>query len=383
MLLLLLACSTEKEFLGLEVLGFEDNETENVLWTLIGDYSDGLNNPKDLGFNPDKERELWVVNQADDSVSVFFETASSNQDSTHIIDPYSFHFMEEVSSIAFGATGTFGTCQESRNTYNGQGEPNDFMGPTLWSSDLDYFGQSNPEAVEYLTNLYEGHTDLGSHLDMLHQTPLCMGISWQYENIYWAFNGLEGAIDRNDFHEDHDFGFDDHGDGTIFRYGTGMFERVPNVPSHMKYDHSSRLLYIADSGNNAIKTLDTQSGEPDERLPVMEPGTQHYSMSGEEILTLIDGDDFGMKVPSGLTLIDDILFVTDNETSTIFAFTLDGDLIDSLETPFPSGALTGIYGASIDDLWMVNSIDNEVWRLQPVDANETMVPSLDEYTSFF
>ena len=377
MLLLLLACASEKDFLGLDVLGFEDNETEEVLWTLIGDSSDGLNNPKDLGFNPDKDGELWVVNQADDSVSIFFDTASGNQDSTHIIDPFAEHFMEEVSSIAFGATGTFGTCQESRNTYNGQSEANDFMGPTLWSSDLDVFGETNSEAVDFLS------FDLGSHLDMLHQTPLCMGITWQYENIYWAFNGLDGAIDRNNFHEDHGPGFDDHSDGTIFRYGTGEFERVPNIPSHMKYDHSTRLLYIADTGNNAIKVLDTESGDSDERLPVNEPGTQHYSMTGEDISILIDGDDFGMEAPSGLTLIDDTLFVTDNETSTIFAFTLDGALIDSLETPFPSGSLTGIYGASIDDLWMVNSVDDEVWRLQPIEADETMLPSLDEYTSFF
>ena len=376
MLFLLFACTSDEEFLGLDVLGYDDNETEEVLWTLIGDSSDGLNAPKDLGFNPDKEGELWVVNQADDSVSIFFDAANSNQDSTHIIDPFALHFMEEVSSISFGTTGTFGTCQESRNTYNDSSEANDFMGPTLWSSDLEIFGITNPEAVEFLS------FDLGSHLDMLHQTPLCMGIAWQYENIYWAFNGLEGAIDRNNFHLDHGPGFDDHSDGSIFRYGEGEFERVPTIPSHMKYDHSSRLLYIADTGNNAIKVLDTQSGDTGTRLAVMEPGTEHYLMTGEDISTLISGDDFGMEAPSGLTLIDDVLFITDNETSTIFAFTLEGELIDSLETDFPSGALMGIYGASIDDLWMVNAVDNEVWRLQPIESDSEMAPSFDEYTSF-
>jgi len=89
-----------------------------------------------------------------------------------------------------------------------------------------------------------------------------------------------------------------------------------------------------------------------------------------------------MEVPSGLTIVDDTIFVTDNATSTIFAFTLEGELIDSLETPFPEGALMGIYGSSIDDLWLVNSVDDEVWRLQPADADSEQVPTVDEYTTF-
>ena len=385
MILFLLACTPDKEiddFAGLDVLGFEDNDSEDVLWTLIGDSSDGLSTPRDLGFNPEREGELWVVNRDDDSVSIFFDAADNRQESDHIIDPYALHFMEEVSSIAFGNTDTFATCHESRNTYNNQGDPNDFMGPTLWSSDLDIFGTSNQEAIDYLTELFGFPTDLGSHLDMLHESPLCMGIEWQVDNVYWVFNGQDGSIDRNDFKVDHGVGFDDHSDGTIFKYGVGEFERVPDVPSHMKLDHASRLLYIADSGNNAIKVLDITAGDTDQRQATMEPGTQHYTMTGEDIWTLIDGDDFGMEVPSGLTIVDDTIFVTDNATSTIFAFTLEGELIDSLETPFPEGALMGIYGSSIDDLWLVNSVDDEVWRLQPADADSEQVPTVDEYTTF-
>lgn len=385
MILLLLACTTEKEleYTGLDVLGYDDNDTEDVLWTRIGDSSDGLNVPRDLGFNPDRPGELWVVNRADDSVTRFFNTASASQTSDHVIDPYAFHFLEEVSSIEFGNTGTFGTCQESRNTYNGEGPENDFMGPTLWSSDLDIFGESNPAAVEYLSNLFGMPTDLGSHLDMLHESPLCMGIAWQFENIYWVLNGQDGSIDRNNFHQDHGVGFDDHSDGSIFRYGAGEFQRVPDIPSHMKFDHSTRFLYVADTGNNAIKILDTQTGETDQRQMVMEPGTEHYSMKNEDIWTLIDGEDFGMEAPSGLTIVDDTLFITDNATSMIYAFTMDGELLDTLETPFPKGALMGIYAASIDDLWLVNAVDDEIWRLQPIDADPTQNPSTDEYTTFF
>ena len=381
MLFLLFGC-VSNDYLGLGALGYDDNGSEDVLWTLIGDASDGLNTPRDLGFNPEKDGELWVVNRTDDSVSIFFDTASSDQTSTHIIDPYAMHFMEEVSSIAFGNADTFGTCHESRNTYNGTARANDFMGPTLWSSDLSIFGNSNPDAVDYLTNLYGMPTDLGSHLDMLHESPLCMGIEWQHENVYWVFNGQDGSLDRNNFHEDHGMGYDDHSDGTIYKYGVGEFKRVADVPSHMKFDHNSGLLYIADTGNNAIKVLDVRTGDPDERLPVMEPGTKHYTMSGEDLWILIDGEDFGIEMPSGLTLVEDTLLVTDNQTSMIYAFSLDGELVDSLQTPFAKGALMGIYGSSIDDFWLVNAIDNEVWRLQPTDADSQQEPNVLEFTSF-
>lgn len=381
MLFLLFGC-VSNDYLGLGALGYDDNGSEDVLWTLIGDASDGLNTPRDLGFNPEKDGELWVVNRTDDSVSIFFDTARSDQTSIHIIDPYAMHFMEEVSSIAFGNADTFGTCHESRNTYNNTSRANDFMGPALWSSDLSTFGNSNPDAVDYLTNLYGMPTDLGSHLDMLHESPLCMGIEWQHENVYWVFNGQDGSLDRNNFHEDHGMGYDDHSDGTIYKYGVGEFERVPDVPSHMKFDHNSGLLYIADTGNNAIKVLDVGTGDPDERLSVMEPGTKHYTMSGEDLWILIDGEDFDMEMPSGLTIVEDTLLVTDNQTSMIYAFTLDGELVDSLQTPFAEGSLMGIYGSSIDDFWLVNAADDEVWRLQPADADPRQEPSVLEFTSF-
>jgi hypothetical protein len=375
---MLIGCVVDQ--VGIAAFGY--SQTEPVEWTKIGDSSDGLNNPRDLGFNPEAPSELWVVNRVDDSVSIFSNAGASDQSSQNIIDPYALHFMEEVSSIEFGKFGTFGTCQESRNTYNGSSEANDFMGPTLWSSDLDVFGETNPDAVRFLTNLYGFHTNLGSHLDMLHETPLCMGIAWQYENVYWAFNGLEGSIDRNNFHVDHGPGFDDHSDGTIYRYGEGQFERVPDVPSHMKYDHNDHLLYIADTGNNAIKVLDIVKGEPGDRLAVKEPGTEHFDVVDEDIWTLIDGKDFGMEMPSGITIVDEVILVTDNATSTIFAFTLDGELIDQMETDFPSGALMGIYAVSLDDLWFVNAVDNEIWRLQPVESESSGITELLEYTFY-
>lgn len=369
--LILFACNEPVNKEAVPSLGWD-----SVQWTLIGDETDGLNVPRDLGFNPDRPSELWVVNRADDSTSIFFDLAQEEQRSAHIIDPFAEHFMEEVSSIEFGDVGTFGTCQESKNTYNGTQLANSFMGPTLWSTDFDIYGESNPDAIRFL-----GY-DLGSHLDMLHQTPLCMGIAWEGANVYWAFNGNDGSIDRNDFHEDHGPGFDDHSDGTIFRYGIGEFSRVPDVPSHMKFDHSSALLYIADTGNNSIKVLDTTAGDSDQRLPTMEPGTVHMTMANISLWTLVEGSDFGMERPSGLTIINDLILVTDNATSKIFAFDLDGELVSELQTDVPSGGLMGIYASSINDLWVVNAVDNEVWRIQPEGSDLNRVPESEEYTHY-
>ena len=379
LLLAMFSCTEEKLDLdGLAVLGF-DNAKEEVLLTQKGDSGDGLNTPRDLAFNPARPGELWVVNRSDDSVSIFYDAGTADQDSEHLIDPFAEHFMEEVSSIAFGAPLTFGTCQESRNTYNGQTFGDNFMGPTLWTADMDIFAQTNDEAVSYLTRLFGEHVDLGSHLDMLHESPLCMGIAWEKDNVYWVFDGMNSDIVRYDFHEDHGPGYDDHSDGTIYRYAKEEVTRKKDVPSHMKLYRPEGHLYIADTGNNAVKILDITSGEVGASLPKNEPGTVHKQMENTDIWTVIDGRDHGMEAPSGLTIIDETLFVTDNATSVIHAFELDGTPVDSFQTGLQEGALMGIYASSIDDLWFTDAVDDKLWRLQPAGAKAKASAESGEY----
>jgi len=279
--------------------------------------------------------------------------------------------MEEVSSIAFGGITyapstdrTFGTCQESRNTYNNQAQGNDFMGPTLWSADPDIFGISNPDAISYLSNLYGFYTDLGSHLDMLHHNPLCMGIAWETENVYWVFDGDDNSIVMNDFQEDHGVGYDDHGDGIIARYAIGEVKRIEDIPSHLVLDPDTGLLYIADTGNNRIAVMDITSGERGSQLQSWE-GNDHYEMDNADIWTLVDGAEQNMGAPSGIALVEDTLLVTDNATGNIFAFDLDGNRIDWLATELGAGALMGIDARSLDDIWIVDAVDDRVFRLQP------------------
>ncbi|MGK0362354.1 MAG: hypothetical protein ACI9U2_004675, partial [Bradymonadia bacterium] len=252
---------------GHPVLGCGDG-ADSVQIDVIGTSAQGLNVPRDLDFNPEVPGQLWVVNRADDSTSIWTDAMDPDAEVIHRIDTFAQHFMEEVSSIDFGQPGTFGTCQESGNTYNGQAAPNGFMGPALWSSDLEVYGFSNPEAVDA-----QGF-DLGSHLDMLHESPYCMGMVWSHDNAYWIFEGNTSSIMLADFKEDHGVGWDDHSDGVMMRYAEGEVSRVVDVPSHLALDRDSGMLYIADSGNGRIGRMDTTIEGRVRRWLVVEAGTQ-------------------------------------------------------------------------------------------------------------
>ncbi|MCA9570848.1 MAG: hypothetical protein KC656_23565 [Myxococcales bacterium] len=335
---------------------------------VVGSELDGLDNPTDLAFNPEAD-ELWVVNKDDDSVSIFDAIGTGDQTSTHIVDPYALHFMEKVTSIAFGAPGTFATCQDGRNSYNQPGPGNDFTGPTLWSSDRDIFGESNPEAVDYVTDLFGGPADLGSHLDMLHESPQCMGIAWEEGNAYWVFDGFNDDIVRYDFHEDHGAGYDDHCDGEIQRWQVGV-TRIPDVVSHLAYDASSGLLYVADTGANRIAVLDTTVGSRGNSLPSVEnggcqatygvPGPDHYLWEGGELVDLVTD----LAYPAGLALFEGKLYVTENFSGRVKIFDLEGNELDVIDTELGEGALAGIEVVSEDEVWLVNGRDHELLRLE-------------------
>ena len=362
-----IACGPDPE--GLAVLAWNDSiDPANVDMEVMVTSADGLNQPMDLAFDPDEPTMLWIPNRADDSMTIVFDAGLPTQSSENRVDPYALHFMEEVSSIDFGQSGTFGPCQESRNTYNGQAAPNDFTGPTLWPSNLDVFAESNPAAVEYLTQLFGFPTDLGSHLDMQHETPLCTGIAWERDNVYWTFDGLNETIDRVDFQEDHGPGYDDHSDGITAEYGDTGIGYLEGVPNHMVFDAATSLLYVADPANSRIVALDTTTGTRGQDLPVTEPGTQHYTVEGAESFELI-GADAGMDQPSGLAMVDGVLFVTDHGTGVIHAFdVVTGEEIDRLTTNRGGGTITGIVAPNMDELWLVDSGADEVLRIRPHDV---------------
>ena len=192
-----------------------------------------------------------------------------------------------------------------------------------------------------------------------------MGIAWEKENAYWAFDGSDSSIVRYDFVDDHGAGYDDHSDGIIARYVMGSVSRVADVPSHMVFDQDTALLYIADTGNNRIAVLDTTSGNRGNNLPMSESVAAHYRVIDADMWTLLEGEKVGMSQPSGLALVEETLLVTDHDTGYIFAFSLEGELLDWLDTELGSEALMGITARSLEDVWLVNARRNEVLRLRP------------------
>ena len=363
---------------GLGVLGGKDGDISGSLLQ-VGERSDGLHNVQDLDFNPAVSGELWTVNRRDDSVAIFDVTDPQNPTSEHIIDPYALHFMEQVSSISFGEHGTFATCQDSRNTYNDAAEGNDFMGPTLWSSEMDVFGQSNPNAVSYLTDLFGGPVDLGSHLDMLHESPECMGIEWDHDNVYWVYDGFHGSINRYDFQVDHGPGFDNHCDGDIQRWTGLELSRVEGVVSHLTLDRQHGILYIADTGNNRVLALDTSSGSRGRSLASVEDGScqqtygisgpAHYVWRGSDVTVVASN----LEHPSGIHLVDGLLFVAENGTGRIHAFDVsEATEIDDVvgleavgvaETGIPAGGIQGINLPSAEELWIVDNDGRALWLM--------------------
>jgi hypothetical protein len=346
---------------GFPALGNGTHDLESVIIDVIATDADGLNGPRDLDFNPDVPGELWVVNQHDDSTTTIFDAGLSTQLTLHLIDPFALHFMEEVSSISFSTGLQFGTCQESRNTYNGQAPGNDFMGPTLWSADFDIYAKSNPEAVQF------NGFDLGSHLDMLHESPFCMGIAWERDNIYWTFDGLAGHVSRFDFQADHGPGFDDHSDGLIDHFTDVTVERLEGVPSHLVFDHDTGTLFVADTGNARILEVDPASAVESGDLAGLEPGVKVTAFTGATVRELVPPGEHYLEAPSGIALFGELVFVTDNETSTIQVFDRDGNEVDYLETELPAGSLMGLRVDSVGHIWTVDFNTNRVLRFRPAD----------------
>lgn len=331
--------------------------------SVIGDGSPGaaklvsLYMPKsgrlatDLEFNPDVPGELWVVLRETvdgtpcneppvggypappcallgGTMAMITNADHSSPKSVRLVqDPNAWHFMRLPPSLAFGDKSTLATCGEAR-TGNWDSDSADFIGPTLWSSDPKIFG-IQPAGKN------------GSHIDMLHATPFCVGIAHEAANVYWLFNGQVGSLDRYDFHAPHEVGGEDHSDGESWRWAKGELSRVPDVPGHLVYDPRDGSLYVADTGHGRVLRLDTKSGKDGGPLPTDDPQmptiTEHVGATLTELVP-----PGVLQVPSGIALDGDVLYVTDNATSFVHAFDLEGKALGSLDTGLPAGTLAGI-----------------------------------------
>ncbi|MFN7143333.1 MAG: hypothetical protein ACK4YP_06120 [Myxococcota bacterium] len=346
-ILLLAACILDKPAdERLSPIGSGDGSAGSVTWTTILDAEDELTDPRDFGF--DEQDRLWVANREDDATFIVDAPGTNAQEVERRVDGYAMHFMEEVAAVSFDGNGQWGSCGETRNTYNGQSRPNDFMGPVLWTTNLDIFAVEDP-------------IGLGSHLDMLHESPNCVGIAWEAGNVYWVFDGKNDNIVRYDFQGDHGPGMDDHSDGIIRRLVEPEVTFEKDAPGHMAFDPETGLLYVADTGANRVLWIDTATGEKGENLPVVEAGTKHYEWTGVEWGVLIEGID----KPGGLALGDDRLYVGEWGTGVIYEYDLEGTEIRSLDTGVGAEALHGIHLGPDGKMWVAEIATPAVLRIDP------------------
>jgi hypothetical protein len=341
----------------LTALGSGDGELDPtaVTWTYILGGAERLTDPRDLGFDP--SGNLWIANREDDRTFIVSDPGSEDQEYDRRKDGYAEHFMEETAAFAFeDASGAeqfgpeFGSCGESENTYNGQQRANEFMGPVLWSTDLDIFGEQNPEG-------------LGSHLDMQHESPDCVGLAWERDNVYWAFDGYHSAVVRYDFQDNHGVGRDDHSDGVVYRMSEPEVTRVEDAPGHMAIDPSTGLLYIADTGGGRVLWLDTTSGTEGDDLRQSQELIGTYArwddVSWGELVT-------GLADPGGLALDQQgHLYVAEYGTGILRAYDLAGHEQQSLDTGRGAGAVYGIEIGPDGALWMAEIGSPGVYRLDP------------------
>jgi len=90
-----------------------------------------------------------------------------------------------------------------------------------------------------------------------------------------------------------------------------------------------------------------------------------HHMEGGELSVVADpGTAAGLQNPSGLTLAGDMLYVTDNATSMIFAIKTDGTVVDWLETGLEAGSLMGVRVDAEGSVWFVDAKANELVRLR-------------------
>ena len=330
---------------AVEQFGFESDRA----FTVFADGDDDLDVPRSLAFNPGVEGQLWVANRATDSTTIFFDVNNADEDSETRQDIFANHFMEEVSGISFGENTNFATCHESMNTYNDTQSPNGFMGPALWPSDLDVYAEENQNPWGSL---------LGSHLDMLHQSPLCMGIVWDSGNAYWVFDGKNGNLVFYDFQEDHGPGGDDHSDGIVRRYTEVELERLEDVASGMTMNYETGELFIANTGEGTIEWVDTTSGEKEGNLfQNLELLEEYSEYTGVDHSTFASGFD----EPSGVWYHNGVLFVSDHATGEIIALDMDGDEIERIDTG--ADAIMGMTVGPQGHLWYVDAGANELIRI--------------------
>ena len=355
---------------------------ENNTILLKGDSLDGLYKPRDLDIPNDSSRsnELWVINENSaffdsnngGSTVTYYNFGTDSQWADYRKDAYSAHFMHTASAIAFSDNGGFANTldvQDANNNPNGY-----FSGCTLWDSDTSIYARINQNGPL-----------LGSHWDMIHQSPYSVGIAGQTDNIYWLFDGYHQTIAKYDFnepHSDHEHGGEDHSDGIVYRYDEIEVQRVPGLSSHMEIDRETGWLYICDTGNQRVLRLNTSSGEIGESLTTYgESLAGYFSMVNAEYEVVID--DLLIQ-PTGLDINRGRLLVSDYYNGVINIYNIQNNNVNRLgeiQTGFEN-EIMGIKVDSAGSIWIVCKNSHELYQLSTIfmgDVNNDLHVNITDF----
>lgn len=333
-------------------IGTKDGTPSSVTFTEI--YSAGAASKLvDVAYYPDKD-QLWAVGYGDHSVYVG-NLATEPSSWKKVLDPAAAHFMYKPPAIAMGTNGFWATCGDNTNEHPSVGDGSNalFMGPSLWTTDTTILGKRTSGG-------------LGSHYDMLHNTPLCRGIAHVSANIYWVFNSYDSSLDKYDFHKDHGPGEDDHSDGEIYRYAMGKVKGVNGgTPSHVFYDASDKFLYVADTGNARIAKLDTTKGTKGGPLArQFEPLEGNGIMMGTDVEVVVASGV--LTKPSGIEVKGDLVYVTDAATSTFHVFDKTGKEVRKLDTGFAANSLAGFTFGGDGKIYFADMVAGKIFRIDPL-----------------
>ncbi len=391
-----------------------------------------VSKPRDLSFNP-LTGELWVINNNTESVTVFARlqkamaammqagealpqqrsplNAASHLKALGVTvanrrDRGYYHYMARGASISFDQRGQFATCQESENDYDLHDLPNYFMGPTLYNASTSLLFQADGQPCQH-DDMSPNATEpcFLSHIDILHESPVCMGIVHDPEsvtpwgNVYWTvatryeptapeYSSDALTLLRYDFEMPHPIGLMDHRLANVRRYHDISVRRRPGVPSHLAVDPYSSTLYIADTGNNRIIAVNRTTGSfarharQDQggefliwsaQVPAFEYSIYHCLQHNASFATL--------NAPSGIAIDANFIYVSEHDSGHIVALEKGtGREVGRVDAGEP-----GIMGLALDpadgSLWFVNGLTDRIGRVYPrTECDVADLPSPDGHS---
>ena len=339
------------------------------------DTAGALLEPRAVAVHPTRPAELYIADASRSAIVVANTSAVGAASARVLKDRAQYHYMARVSSLAFDGLGQYATCQESTNDYEGTMLPNFFMGPTLYDSRLSYVNSRQRRCEP-------GETCFLLHIDMLHESPYCMGIAHDggapaysnalatYRNVYWAFDGGHSQLVRYDFRSDHGPGDMDHSVAEVRRYTGLRLSRKAGVPSHMVVDSFSRTLYVADTGSDRVVSVAIDSGRYARDAKLSYP----IFSSPEASFNYTEWDGLRYEViasvptPSGLALSGSTLYIGSYSTGIVHAVHTGTGALAQVAALAPPGALlglaVGVAGGGPPALWYINGAERRVMRVE-------------------